>query len=143
MKDRQTLLSRQAHPGSVAVGWVFGLLSLIPFWSHNLVLGIILAIGPSLLVSYLLVQFTDVTDYKNSRLGRYLSAHMSTSLQIVRIVGFVLMVLGAWAHDLIVIALGLSLIILAWLNGVFTTRFNRILREARVREHNVPRNLPR
>ncbi len=36
------------------------------------------------------------------------------------------MMVGAWSHDLLLIALGLSIILLAWLNGYFAAVFRRM-----------------
>lgn len=143
MNSRDRILYHQIHPAKLAVDWSFGILSLVPFWNHQPVLAVLLAFGPSALASYLLVKHVDLSSYRSSPFGRYMSAHMSGLLQIVRLAGFILMALGAWHHDVLIIALGLALILLAWLNGIFVTRLRRSIRITRTLGNRTPPNLPR
>ena len=129
MNRKEKALYHQIHPAKLAVDWACGIFSLIPMWDHRLILSLIIAFVPSFLISYLLIRLADLSRYKHSAFGRYMAAHMSPWLQFVRMFGFVLMLTGAWHHDLLIIAFGLALILLAWLHGVFTNA---------IRKHTVP-----
>lgn len=147
MNRRDGLTYHQIHPAKLATDWAFGLVSLIPFWNHQLLLGLILACIPSAIASHMLISYVDLNRYKYSAFGHYMSAHMNGWLQTVRLGGFFLMTLGAWQHDVLIIALGLALILLAWLNGIFARAIAAHSRAAAKMLHwhlrSIPANLPR
>ncbi len=143
MNRTEKLLYHQIHPAKLATDWVCGLLSLIPFWNHEPMFGVLLAFVPSFAASYLMVRYVDVSAYKRTRFGTYMAKHMSGTMQFVRMFGFILMILGAWYHDALVIVLGLALILLAWLNGYFSESIRASVRTVHAPRTRVPKNLPR
>ena len=83
-----------------------------------MVAGLIIAFIPSLLVSFLLVGFIDLENYKNSRFGRYVAKYMRQIAQQARLVGYVGMALGAWFHMVWILVLGLVVIVVSWTWGL-------------------------
>jgi hypothetical protein len=120
MNSREKLRYHQIHPAKLAVDWLSAIIALFPMWEHKVVLGVIIAFVPPVLASYLIVRLVDLSRYKSSPFGKYMAAHMSAWLQFVRMFGFVLMLFGAYNRDILLIACGLALILLAWLKGVFS-----------------------
>jgi hypothetical protein len=53
-----------------------------------------------------------------SRFGHYVQRYMTRTMETLRLVGFIIMALGAWYHAPGVIGIGLILILSAWLNGI-------------------------
>lgn len=141
MNRSERLLYQQIHPAKLAADWGAGILSLVPFWNHQPLLGLLLAFGPSLIASHFVMKHVDLHTYKNSAFGKYISKYMGSWLQTVRLLGFLFMIAGAWSHDLLVMLFGLALILLAWLNGFFTNHFRGAL--SAPRKQSVPHNLPR
>jgi hypothetical protein len=77
---------------------------------------------PSILVSFALMRWADLTPYRDSAFGRYLSITMTRASQAIRLGGAVLMALAAWWHLGWMVAAGLVIIVLAWLNGKIVPR---------------------
>lgn len=114
----EKVLYHQIHPLKLVVDWGTGLAALFFFWSHSMVAGLIIAFIPSLLVSFLLVGFIDLENYKNSRFGRYVAKYMRQIAQQARLVGYVGMALGAWFHMVWILVLGLVVIVVSWTWGL-------------------------
>ena len=118
MTLQEKILYHQIHPLKLFTDWSTGIVALYPFWQHDLVAALLLAMIPSMLVSLTLVHFADLERYQQSRLGKYLLQYMTRLVQVIRFVGYALMAIGAWHHVAWLILVGLLVILLAWLRGV-------------------------
>lgn len=119
MESQERRLYHQIHPLKLCTDWGTGLISLVPFWSHNLAIALAVGIIPSVLVSLLLIRFADLEGLKQSRFGGYLARYMTRGAESARLAGFVVMAVGAWVHQPWLLAGGLLVILLAWGRGLF------------------------
>jgi hypothetical protein len=110
-------LYSQIHPAKLSTDISMSVVSLYLFWIHNLVPALLLHILPSLLVSYVIIRFSKLDVYAQSRLGGYLAKYMTTRMQLLRLLGDVVTVVGAWLQLLWVIAIGLVVVVLGWARG--------------------------
>jgi len=113
-------LYHQIHPAKLAVDWSAAIAGAILLWRHRLAPGLLWGLVPPIVVSApFLIGFCDqtLTRYRASALGRYIARSMTRGMEALRLVGLGIMWLGAWRHQLGLIALGLGLIVMAWLRG--------------------------
>lgn len=122
MDFSERLLYHQIYPVKLLVDWSMALISLCLFWQHELLPGIAVAVIPTVLVSFLVIQFADLYRYKKSRMGRYVHKYMTTEAQATRLFGFLVCAAGAWYQMLPVVAVGVILVILVWLRGAFSKK---------------------
>jgi len=122
MTLKEKMLFHQIHPAKLATDWLAAAVSLYFFWQHQLLVGLILHFLPPILASFLLVRYAALERYRHAPFGRYVERHMTRFIEAVRLFGDVVMMLGAWAHDLQLLLLGLAVIIGAWCNGLMTPR---------------------
>jgi hypothetical protein len=78
-----------------------------------------LAIGliSPILASVLLMHGADLEPLKNSAFGRYVDRYMTRSIEIIRLLGMVVLCLGAWYHISILLLLGVAVILAEWARG--------------------------
>ncbi len=88
------------------------------FWLHNLVPALLLHILPSVVVSYLIIRLANLEKYAQSELGHYLAKYMTTRMQLLRLLGDIVTVLGAWFQMFWVIAVGLIVVMIGWTRGL-------------------------
>ncbi len=123
MNLRERLLYHQIHPAKLLTDWITTIPTLYLLWQHDLILGLLVAFVPSLAASILLIRLVNLEKYKQSKFGKYLSNYMTKTMQTLRFVGFILMMLGAWFHSFwFLIPLGIVVILLAWLRGIIVPR---------------------
>jgi len=75
---------------------------------------------PPIIVSLLLVRFADLEPYRTSKLGRYVASNMTPAAQGIRVLGMLVMIVGAWLHALWAIAVGFAIVAFGWLRGLWT-----------------------
>jgi hypothetical protein len=75
------------------------------------------ALIPAIVVSSLLIKFANLERQRASPFGHYVQRYMTRTMEALRLVGYIIMALGAWYHALFFIGLGLLIILGAWLNG--------------------------
>ncbi len=111
-------LYHQIHPLKLAtdIGMTFP--SMVLLWQHELIFALVVTFVPSIIVSALILRFANLEPYKDSRLGHYIKHYMSSLVVASRVIGLLVMMVGAWFHIFWLILLGLAIIILAWLRGV-------------------------
>lgn len=102
----------------LATDVVTGVAALALAWEGLLSAAIVVGFVPPILASVLLVARADLRPYANSALGRYVARSMTPGLQLVRLAGFVVALVGAVRHEPAFVAIGLFAILLAWLRGV-------------------------
>jgi hypothetical protein len=118
MTFQEKALYHQIHPAKLATDIGSTPLSLYLFWAHNLIPALLVTFVPAIIASFIIIQTVNLEPYKNSGFGRYLARYMTPLMQALRGAGFIAMVVGAWYHIWWLIALGLVVVLLAWLRGV-------------------------
>lgn len=118
LTNSEKSLYHQVHPLKLATDWGTGLLALYPFWLHHWLAALLVAFLPSILVSVLLIRFTDLEKIRRSNFGKYIRLYMNNLMVVLRFGGYALMALGAWFHLLWLLVLGLLLILFAWTRGL-------------------------
>jgi hypothetical protein len=116
------MLFHQIHPTKLATDGLSAAVSLRFFWQHELLAGLILHFLPPIVASFLLVRYAMLEPHRQSPFGHYVERHMTKFIEGVRLFGDLVMVLGAWGHDVTLIILGLAVIVGAWCNGLMTLK---------------------
>ena len=116
MDRAEKILYHQIHPAKISTDAIVTIPSLYLFWLHELVLGIIVALVPAIVASALIIRFVNLEKYKASAFGHYVSRYMTRTMQTLRLVGFIVMAIGAWFAGLalLLIPLGLVIVLLGW-----------------------------
>jgi hypothetical protein len=115
---QEKALYHQIHPAKLATDIGTTPISLYLFWQHSLIAALLVTFVPSIIASFIIIQAVNLAQYKNSALGHYLARYMTPATQAMRFVGLIVMILGAWYRNGWPIALGVAIILLAWLRGV-------------------------
>ncbi len=117
MNTREKALYHQIHPAKLATDISTSIVSTFLFWNHEIVLGLLIGIIPSTIVSALIIGYVDLESYRSSRLGQYVVKYMTGPMQGLRLVGQIIAWLGAWYQSLWTVAFGFLIILLAWSRG--------------------------
>jgi hypothetical protein len=118
MDRNARMLYHQIHPLKLAVDWITGFASLWFFWRHEWLAGLLILFVPSIIITAILVSYSDLERLRASAFGRYVGRYMSALMQAIRFAGMFIMVLGAWYHSPLTIVAGLVVILLAWMRGL-------------------------
>lgn len=118
MDRNEKILYHQIHPLKLAVDWISAFTSLWLFWRHDWIVGLLVLFVPSVIVTLILVSYANLETLRQSAFGRYIGVYMTPLMQLIRLAGMLVMVLGAWYHSLPGIAAGLVVILLAWFRGL-------------------------
>jgi hypothetical protein len=119
MTLQEKSLYHQIHPLKLFTDWSTGIIALYPFWQHNILIALLIGVIPSILVSLVLISFVNLENYKQSSFGKYIYQYMTRLVEIIRSAGYILMAIGTWFHLVWLIPIGLLVILLAWVRGVF------------------------
>ena len=115
--NQKRLRVHQVHPLKLATDWGTGIIALVLFWRHAPRAGLVVAVVPSALISALLLRWGDLSSLEQSGFGRAVARAMTPEIQAVRLGGYGVMVVGAWRHRPILLALGLLVILFGWWRG--------------------------
>jgi|YelNatPaOPRAMG01_1025707.scaffolds.fasta_scaffold00044_74 hypothetical protein len=115
-------LYHQIHPFKLTLDFLTGILSIVLVWFHYLIWGVVIAFGPSIIASFIMIRTMDFEKQKSSRFGKYVKKYMGKGADAARSIGFLIMGIGAWFHFLWMVITGFVLIVVAWLNGLFPFR---------------------
>ena len=118
LSSSQKRLYSQIHPVKLLTDISMSVVSLYLFWQHNIIPAVLLHILPSIVVSYLIIRFANLETYARTPLGGYLQRYMTTRMQLLRLLGDLLTVIGAWFQMFWLIALGLIVVLLGWVRGL-------------------------
>lgn len=113
----EKILYHQIHPAKVSTDVVTSLISLYFFWYHQIIIGFVIGVLPSLLVSFVIIRFASLERYKQSALGRYVGRYMSSKMQGLRFLGQLIAWIGAWLQWAYLVLAGLFVILLGWSRG--------------------------
>jgi hypothetical protein len=121
MTSQEKILYHQIHPVKLLTDWLIGgLVSSIFFWRHQFWWGLFFFLVPSIVVSILIISFTNLEKYRLTPLGRYFGSFMGNRWSdAVRFLGAILVAAGAWQHQPIVIVAGVVVVLAVWLRGWF------------------------
>jgi hypothetical protein len=125
MDLQERILYHQIHPLKLATDLISGALALYFAWQQQLGAATVAALAPSVLVTFYLTQFVDLSPQKNSTPGAYVAKYMTDKIQQARLFGYGLMFLGAWERNWIGIAAGLGLIAFGWGRGWLQERWSQ------------------
>ncbi len=118
MTFEEKALYHQIHPLKLATDIISTFPALYLLWQHELLWGLLVTVIPSVIASYLLVRYANLEPNKQSAFGQYIRRYMSRTVEAVRLLGLVVMMVGAWYHLGWLIGLGLVIIVLGWLRGI-------------------------
>ena len=90
------VLYHQIHPLKLGTDMIAALVSLYFFWQHKLLIGLLLHLGPPIVVSLFVVCLVDLEPQRQSAFGQYLKRMMTRKIEAVRFVGDIITVLGAY-----------------------------------------------
>ncbi len=125
MNLEQRVLYHQIHPLKLFVDWSAGFIALYFAWRRELGITWAIALVPSVLVTIYLIRFADLQKYKDSRFGHYVAKYMGSNMEQIRLLGYAVMLIGAWIHAVWMIPAGLLVIVLAWSRGAIQERFQK------------------
>lgn len=108
---------QEIHPVKLAVDIGTGIISIYFFWLQNLVLGLIIGFLPSIIITAVIIKWVNLEKYKQSSFGKYIDKYMTSTIRLIRLMGLVVILVGAWFHIWWLILVGLVTILLAWLRG--------------------------
>lgn len=117
MNFNEKKLYHQIHPLKLLTDWITGAISLYLLWFHEVIISLIVMFIPSFVTSFLIVKFVNLDKLKNSTFGNYVRNSMTMTMEVVRLVGFAIAILGAWYHLFSLVVCGLIVILLGWLRG--------------------------
>ena len=120
LSPQEKELYQQIHPAKLATDIAVFPLSTYLIWIHQLILGVLAGFIPAIIASVIVVRYADLERYAASRLGRSVAKYMTRTMEAVRFVGLFVSWGGAWYHIWWIIAVGILIVILAWLRGKIT-----------------------
>ncbi len=125
MTLKEKALYNQIHPLKLSTDILAAAVSLYFFWLHQLLPAFVLHFVPPLIASALLMRYADLAQLKETGLGRYVERNMTRIIEAIRLFGDLVMILGAWLHDALLLTAGLLVIIGAWCNGFLPSKARR------------------
>ena len=122
MTLKERALYNQIHPLKLSTDILAAAVSLYFFWLHQLLPALVLHFVPPLIASALLIRYADLEPLKQSAFGRYVGRNMTRTVEGVRLFGDLVMILGAWLHDVMLLSAGLLVIVGAWCSGLLPSK---------------------
>jgi hypothetical protein len=122
MTLKEKALYNQIHPLKLSTDILAAAISLYFFWLHRLLPALIVHFIPPLIASALLIRYADLEPIKESAFGRYIGRSMTRTIESIRLFGDLVMVVGVWVHDLMLLSAGLLVIIGAWCSGLLPSK---------------------
>jgi hypothetical protein len=116
---KEKYLYHQIHPLKLMVDFSTGFTTTYLAWQHNTTLFLVLFLLPSVIITLLLFKYADLERFKNSPLGTYIKKHMTSTIELIRFAGQIIMWIAGWLHLPVLIAIGFFVIAGAWCNGLF------------------------
>ncbi len=118
MELREKALYIQIHPAKIVSDWVSAVAGLILLWDHALYEGIVVAILPSVALSFLMFRYAKLEPYRDSAFGQYFGRHMGRVVAWARVAGLVPLGVGAWEHTVWLMIIGALIVLLAWTSAL-------------------------
>src|SRR5215475_13055177 len=111
MNFADKVLYHQIHPLKLGTDILASLVSLYFFWQHKLLTGLILHLAPPIIASLAIIYAFDLDPQRQSAFGRYLKRTMTHAIEAIRLIGDIVMVLGAWFYSIPLIGAGLAIVV--------------------------------
>jgi hypothetical protein len=118
MTPQEKYLYHQIHPAKLLTDLCAGLIALYPLWRHELGLALTIMLVPPPIASWLVIHYANLERQRQSAFGRYVARSMTHAMEAVRLVGFVVMAVGAWNRSVPIIVGGLAIILFGWTRGL-------------------------
>jgi hypothetical protein len=118
MEFADKALFHQIHPAKLATDIMSSVVSVWLLCQHQLLWGVAVTFVPPAAASALVIRFARLEPYRDSRFGRYVARIMTPATQGVRLLGALVMALGAWGRSWPVVAVGLVVVVAAWSRGL-------------------------
>ena len=116
-------LYHQIHPVKLFTDFSTAFISVYLLWKQMLLYAVVIALVPSIGVTIVLVNVVNLGKYGDSAFGRYMKTYMdSRIIDTIRFGGFLLMAIGGWCQNLLLIGLGFMTIMVCWSHGLFFDR---------------------
>ena len=125
MTPKDKALYNQIHPLKLSTDILAAVVSLYFFWLHQPLPALVLHFVPPLVASALLIRYADLAPLKESAFGRYVGRYMTRTIEGIRLFGDLVMILGAWIHDVLLLSAGLLVIVGAWCSGLLPSKTRR------------------
>jgi len=90
---------------------------------HSLIAAIVIGSIPPVAASLTLMRYANLEPLKQSSFGRYLARYMTFLAMAQRLAGLVGILIGASFHLVWLIAVGLAVVVAAWIYGLFFPRW--------------------
>src|SRR5215468_5386340 len=111
MNFADKVLYHQIHPLKLGTDILASLVSLYFFWQHKFFIGLILHLAPPIIASLAVIYAFDLDPQRQSAFGQYLKRSMTHAIEAIRLIGDIVMVLGAWFHSVPLIGVGLATVV--------------------------------
>lgn len=122
MTPKEKQLYHQIHPLKLLTDISAEIISLYLFWRHKLAAGLVFGVIPSVIVSAIMIKWTNLEKYKQSDVGHYIKVNMTPFAVTLRILGTIVSHIGAWWYQPWLIPLGWGIVILGWTQGLLRRR---------------------
>jgi hypothetical protein len=119
MKLGEKVLYHQSHPAKLATDIGASLVSTYLMWRRRFAWAMLAAFLPAVLASILVMRYADLERVKRSALGRYLKSYMNRRVEAWRLLGQVVIWVGAWYRVGKLIPLGWAIVFAAWASGIW------------------------
>lgn len=117
MNFSEKKIYHQIHPLKLATDIFASVASLYLFWFHYFWTAIIIHILLPVLGSFFVIKYANLEKLKNSTLGKYVKKYMTVKIEVLRLIGDIFTIFGAWNRQWQIIILGIAIVIAAWING--------------------------
>jgi hypothetical protein len=112
---RERALYHQIHSVKLATDVGSAIVALVLLFNHRLAIGLLMLLIPPILASAFLMAFGRLDDLRVTRGGERLRQRMTGLKMLLRLGGMVVMCVGAWRHEIIVVLVGGLVIAWVWL----------------------------
>jgi hypothetical protein len=119
--NTEDLVLHQVHRAKLAADGAASIVSLTLMWTGYRIPGLIIHFLIPPIASAALLR-ADTTRLRSTRRGRYVLKHMPPAAQAVRLAGDVVMTVGAWRRNGLLIAVGTLIVIAGWSHGLVSPR---------------------
>jgi hypothetical protein len=118
MTRKEKILYHQIHPLKLLTDCIAGFAALYLLWRHRFCAALLETSVPPILASTLIIGYVDLEPYRRSPFGRYIEQYMTREMQSLRLMGYLVMMLGAWHRRPWPVPLGLAVVLFAWFRGL-------------------------
>ena len=122
MERKEKILYHQIHPLKLIVDISTACASIYLMWDRQWIIALLVGFIPSVIITLFMSTLMDFEKQKRSAFGQYVARFMDRRVEACRILGYSIMLGGAWFRSSMVIIFGFLVIVLAWMIGLFHSR---------------------